>query len=75
MESIVNFGPNMESFLLTSGLRRWYIVGAYVPPHDAPDVQRIKQVLEVDLKGMEIILLGDPKIQSEGTVGQQRGRA
>ena len=65
----------MESFLLTSGLRRWYIVGVYVPPHDAPDVQRIKQVLEVDLKGMEIILLGDPKIQSEGTVGQQRGRA
>ena len=32
VEGIVNFSPNMPSFLLTLGSQRWYIVGAYVPP-------------------------------------------
>ena len=27
-----NFVPNMLSFLLKTGLRRWYVFGAYVPP-------------------------------------------
>ena len=26
-----NFVPNMLSFLLKTGLRRWYVFGAYVP--------------------------------------------
>ena len=59
VEGIVNFGPNMERFLLTLGSRIWYVVGVYVPPDDAPAVCRIEQVFEVDQKGMEVILLGD----------------
>ena len=46
MEGIINFGPNVENFLLTSGSRIWYVVGAYVPPNDAPAVHRIEQALE-----------------------------
>ena len=51
VEGIVNFGPNVESFLLTLGLRGWYVVGEYVPPHDAPAVHHIEQALEVVPKG------------------------
>ena len=41
VKRVVNFGPNVSSFFLTSGLRRWYVIGAYVPPHGAPAVHRI----------------------------------
>ena len=36
-----SFGPNLVSFLLTSGARRWYAVGAYVPPNNRPSVHRV----------------------------------
>ena len=61
MEGVVNFVPNVETFLLTSGSRRWYIVGAYVPLHDAPSIYRIKKSLEAAPKGMEFILMRDLK--------------
>ena len=57
VEGIINFGPNVARFFMTSGSRRWYVVGAYVPPHDLSDFCRIDQALEVALKGMEVILL------------------
>ena len=63
VEGIVNFTPNVESFLLTSGSRRWYVVGAYMPPHDAPAVYRIKQALEVAPRRMEVILLGNSNVR------------
>ena len=47
VEVIINFGPNVASFLLSSRLRRWYVVRSYVPPNDAPDVHNIEQELEV----------------------------
>ena len=50
MEGIFNFVQKLARFLLTLGLQRWYIVGAYVPPNDAPDVHHIEQVLEAELK-------------------------
>ena len=59
VEGIVNFGPNMESFLLMSGLWRWYVVGAYVPPNEATDVHGVEQTLEASPKGMQAIMLQD----------------
>ena len=56
VEGIINFGQNVASLFLTLGSRRWYVVGTYVPPHDAPDVRRIEQVLEVSC--WEISTLG-----------------
>ena len=45
VEGIFNLGPNVARFLLPSGSRIWYVVGAYVPPHDVPDIHRIEQAL------------------------------
>ena len=42
VEGIVKFFPNMASFLVTPRLRRWYTVGAYVPPNEAPAVHQIE---------------------------------
>ena len=63
MDGIVNFGPNVASFFLTSGPCRWYVFRVYVPPNDAPTVHRIKQALEEAPKGMEVILLGDLSVR------------
>ena len=38
VEGIINFVPNLVTFLLKSGLQRWYVVGAYMPLNDAPAV-------------------------------------
>ena len=58
VEITVRFVPNVVSLLLTSGLRRWYFVGSYVPPNDAPDVHRVDKALQAVPKGLEMILMG-----------------
>ena len=64
--------PKRGKIFLTSGLRRWYIFGAYVPLNDAPDVHSIENSLEAAPKGMEVILLGAQK-KAEGTMRRQGG--
>ena len=59
LESIVNFSLNVASFLLTLVLRRWYVVGAYVPPNNASAVYGMEQDLEAAQRRLEAILLGD----------------
>ena len=59
VENTDSFGPNVVSFLLTLGARRWYIVGAYVPPNNRPSVHRVEQALQAAPAGLELILMGD----------------
>ena len=59
VEGIVNFVPKMVSFLLTSGLQIWYVVGAYVPPNDSQDFHCVEHVLAMAPKRMDVIVLGD----------------
>ena len=42
VEGIANYGPNMVSFLLNPGLWRWFVVGAYMSPNDAPTAACVK---------------------------------
>ena len=58
VEDMASFGPNMEMFLPTSGARRWYVVGEYVPPNNVPAMHRVEQALRAAPKGIEIILTG-----------------
>ena len=52
VEDRIKFGPNMMSFLLTSGMRRWYILGAYMPLNYEPDVHCVDQTLAALTKGV-----------------------
>ena len=56
-----SFGPNVVSFIITSGRKRWYGVGDYVPPKNLLAVHWITQALECGPKGMGKILVGNLK--------------
>ena len=45
VEGMVNYGPNVVSFVLIAGRRRWYVVGAYMQPNNALTVARVEQAL------------------------------
>ena len=51
VEGIVNFGPNMVSFLLTSGARLWYVLWECVPQNNEPDMHCVEQALVVAPEG------------------------
>ena len=63
VEGIVNFCLNVSGFFLTSGSRRWYVIGAYMPPNDAPAVHSTEQDLDEAPKGMEVIIFGDLNVR------------
>ena len=67
VEGISNYGPNVVSFLLTTGRRRWYVVGAYVPPNDASTIAHVEQALGKVAKGVEFIILGDLNVRLRET--------
>ena len=54
-----NFVPNVVSFIIMSGQKRWYGVGAYVPPNDLPRINWIRQALECGKKGIGKLLVGN----------------
>ena len=45
VDNTARFGPNVVSFLLTSGARLWYVGGLYAPPNDVAGVHRLEQAL------------------------------
>ena len=53
------FGPNMVSFTVTSGQKRWYVVREYVPPNDLPAVQQITHALACGPEGVRKLLVGN----------------
>ena len=65
VERTVNFGPNVVSCLLTSRARIWYVVGAYMPPDNAPAVHQVEQDLLAKPKGIDTIFLEDLNAQLE----------
>ena len=58
VEGIANYGLNVVSFVLTTGRRRWYVMGAYVPPNVRASVHRVEQALRAAPKRLELILIG-----------------
>ena len=49
----------MVSFTVTLGRKRWYVVGAYVPPNDLPAVHRITHVLACGPEGMDKLIVSN----------------
>ena len=75
MEGIVNFFPNVESFLLTSGSRRWYVVGAYMPPHDEASCLSHQAGVGDGAKANGGNHVGELQRKADGIAGRQVGRA
>ena len=58
-EGVWNFGPNVVSFIITLGRKRWYGVRSYVPPNNLPMINWIRQALDFRPKGMGKFLVGN----------------
>ena len=63
VEGIFNYVPKVLICVLTMGRWRWYVIGAYIPPNDAPTVSSMEQELGQAAKGVEFILLVDLNVR------------
>ena len=62
VEETTKFGPNVMAFQLQTGSKRFYIIGAYVPPSDRTTIDQIRDAWKQCLGGCTPILLGDLNI-------------
>ena len=59
VEAVREYGPNVLSFEVATGARRWYIIGCYLAPEDAETIERVVTVLGDRPKGTALIVVGD----------------
>eukprot|EP00978_Attheya_sp_CCMP212_P036150 scaffold161999_cov90-Attheya_sp.AAC.1 len=59
VEAYQAYCPNVLSFQLVSGQKRWYVVGAYVPPADTSTIEYVSKALDDRPEGVDPILIGD----------------
>ena len=59
VEEVRQYGPNVLSFEVVSGRRRWYIVGCYVAPDDAQTIDQLVTALGDQPKGTALVVAGD----------------
>ena len=59
VEEVRQYGPNVLSFEVVSGWRRWYIVGCYIAPDDAQTIERVVTALGDQPKGTALVVAGD----------------
>ena len=71
VDGVRNFGPNVVIFIITSGRKRWYDVGAYVPPNNLPMINCIRRALKCGPKWMGKLLVGDLNVCLENPRDQR----
>ena len=54
-----DLGLNVVSFTFTLEQRQWYVVGAYVPPNNQPEIHWVAQALARELAGVGKLLVGN----------------
>ena len=59
VEEVRPYGPNVLSFEVVSGRRRWYIIGCYLAPDDAWTIERVVTALGDQPRGTALIVAGD----------------
>ena len=71
IEGVQNFGPNVLSFIITSGQKHWCGVRSYGLPNYLPTINWIGQALECRPKGVGNMLVGDLNACLENPRDQQ----
>ena len=59
VEAVQDYGPNVLSFKVATGARRWYIIGCYLAPDDAETIERVVTALGEKPRGTALIVAGD----------------
>ena len=73
VEAVQKFGPNVVGFQLTTGTRRWYIVGCYLAPDNTLTIERVVKVIKELPEGAELLVLGDFNVNLAKPEGDRRG--
>ena len=59
VEEVRNYGPNIISFEVVTGRRRWYIIRCYIAPDDARTTKRVVKSLGDQPQATALIVAGD----------------
>ena len=67
------FGPNIVGFQMSTGARRWYIIGCYLYPGDTSKIESVVATLKERPRGTTLIVgeglntnLSDPENNGRG---------
>ena len=73
VEAVREYGPNVMSFKLAMGARRWYIIGCYLAPKDTSTIERVVSALRDRPKGTALVVAGDLETDLEDSENYRRG--
>ena len=73
VEAVREYGPNVMSFELATGARRWYIIGCYLAPDNTSTIERVITTLGDRPKGTALVVAGDLNTDLEDSENDWRG--
>ena len=73
VETVREYRPNVLSFEVATGARRWYIIGYYLAPDDAETIERVVTALGDIPKGTALIVVGDLNTDLGDAESDRRG--
>ena len=73
MEAVREYGPNVLSFEVATGGRRWYIIGCYLAPDDARKIERVVTAMGDQPRGTALLVAGDLNTDLGATDNDRRG--
>ena len=59
VEEVRPYGPNVISFEVVTGRRRWYIIGCYLAPDDARTIEQVVTDIGNQPRGTALVVAGD----------------
>ena len=73
VKAVRDYGPNVLSFEVATGARRWYIIECYLSPDDAETIERVVTALGDRPKGTALIVAGDLNTDLGDAESDRRG--
>ena len=73
MEVVREYGPDVMSFEVATGERRWYIIRCYLAPDDTKTIERVVTALGDRPKGTALVVAGDLNTDLEDSESDRRG--
>ena len=73
MEAVRQFGPNVVSFQLAKGARRWYIIGCYLTPENTLTIESVVTALKESPKVTALVVARDLNTALDDLENDRRG--
>ena len=74
MEVVQQFRPNVVGFQMTTGERRWYIMGCYLTPYQTLMTESVVAALKERPRGAKLLVAEDFNVKLSDPEGDQRGK-